>query len=80
MHMKPGYARINSLLEDADAKKKSAKVHKWQKFEKFNFPLVESNEIFDQLRYYFNFIKDSYVNINNIKGSGQVDLVKMIFD
>jgi len=47
MNIKPSYARINSLLEDADAKKKSAKVHKWQKFEKFNFPLVESNEIFD---------------------------------
>jgi hypothetical protein len=47
MSIKPSYARINSLLEDTDAKKKSAKVHKWQKFEKFNFPLVESNEIFD---------------------------------
>lgn len=41
-------------------------MQRWQKYEKFNFPLPETNDLFYQLRGYFSFMKDSYICINNI--------------
>jgi len=63
-------------IEESDAE-----LAPWQKFEKFNFPLDNDNDLFDQLRYYFQFMKESYLTINNIDESSQaLDLVKMILD
>jgi len=51
---------VNSFGEHKSAKKgeddwlwEENKQAPWQKFEKFNFPLREDNELFDHLRYYF---------------------------
>ena len=56
-------------------------MQRWQKYEKFNFPLPETNDLFYQLRGYFSFVKDSYISINNINDeTQQADIVKMILD
>ena len=54
---------------------------RWQKVQKFNFPLPETNDLFDQLKCYFLFIKETYVHCNNIDEHEQeLDIVKLILD
>ena len=59
----------------------TAKIGRWQKYEKFNFPLSEESEFFNQVRLYFRYAKETFVKINNISDvNRKADIVKMMLD
>ena len=41
---------------------------KWLKYEQFNFVTDRKHPEFTNLRYYFSFMKECYLQINNING------------
>ena len=59
---------------------KSESAEEWYKFEQFNFPLPETNDLFKQLKSYFSLIKDSYIKMNHINEDETLDIVRMILD
>lgn len=59
----------------------SGQMARWQKYEKFNFPLSEESEYFNQVRLYFRYAKETFVKINNISDvNRKADIVKMMLD
>jgi len=58
--------KTNNFMMDSD---RTQPKTNWYKYERFNFSLSPSSAQFEQLRYYFNFMKESYLTINNIDDS-----------
>ena len=65
------------------------RLRKWQKFEQFNFIVDPSNEFHTHLKLYFQFMKETYLVINNVceapdqslnAAAYGLDMVKYVLD
>ena len=52
----------------------------WRKFEYFNFPLDETNDLFFHLRVHFMKLKRAYIDFNYIDENGKIDHAAVFVD